>query len=170
MHGNKEYLSYPFLYEKKRTVDFELLTDEMASYLALAISFTKDKDFKSELLKITELVYHLNPCVRTKTALETDELAWLYKRYQAYEYVTKDRDSLFVLPHGTSLASTLHILRTKSKSLVRLLYLISEEGTYVNELLFDFTNVLANYFFVAAMYANRLDNESEIPFVSRVYK
>ena len=170
MHGNKEYLSYPFLYEDKKTVDFELLTDEIASYLALAISFTEDKEFKQELLKINELVYHLNPCVRTKTALEAHELAWLYSRYQTYEYVMKDRESLFVLPNGTSLASTLHILRTKSKNLVRLLHLITKEGTYVNEMLFDFSNVLANYFFVAAMYANKLEDESEIPFSSRVYK
>ena len=48
MHGNKEYLSYPFLYEKKKIVEFELLTDEIASYLALAISLTKDKELKNE--------------------------------------------------------------------------------------------------------------------------
>ncbi len=170
MHGNKEYLSYPFLYEQKRTVDFELLTDEIASYLALAVSFTEDKEFKDELLRITELVYHLNPCVRTKTNLEGFELAWLFSRYQRYEFVTKERDSLFVLPYGTKLASTLHILRTKSKNLVRLLHQITEEGTWVNDSLFDFTNVLANYFFVAAMYANKLEEVAELPFESRVYK
>lgn len=170
MHGNKEYLSYPFLYEKKKIVEFELLTDEIASYLALAISYTKDQELKQELLRINELVYHLNPCVRTKTTLEPHELAWLYSRYQAYEYVTKDRESLFVLPGGSTLASTLHILRTKSKHLVRLLHLITEEGTIVDESLFDFTNVLANYFFVVAMYANKLESINEIPFVSRVYK
>lgn len=170
MHGNKEYLSYPFLYEKKKTVEFELLTDEIASYIALAGSYTTDKELKKELLKINELVYHLNPCVRSKTALEAHEVAWLYTRYQTYQYVTKDRDSLFVLPGGTTLASTLHILRTKAKQLVRLLHLITEEGTYVNESIFDFSNILANYFFVAALYANRLENETEIPFTSRVYK
>lgn len=170
MHGNKEYLSYPFLYEKKKTVDFELLTDEIASYLALAISYTADKDFKKELTKINELVYHLNPCVRSKTHLEAHEVAWLYSRYQAYEFVTKERESLFVLPGGSTLASTLHILRTKCKHLVRLLHLITEEETQVHESLFDFSNVLANYFFVAAMYANKLDGIDEIPFTSRVYK
>lgn len=170
MHGNKEYLSYPFLYEKKRIVEFELLTDEIASYLALAASYATNKELKQELIKINELVYHLNPCVRTNTTLEGHELAWLYSRYQTYEYVTKKRESLFVLPAGSTLASTLHILRTKSKSLVRLLHLITEEGTTVHDSLFDFTNVLANYFFVAAMYANKLDDIEEIPFTSRVYK
>lgn len=170
MHGNKEYLSYPFLYEEKKIVDFELLTDEIASYLALAVSFTEDKELKKELIKITELVYHLNPCVRSKTKLEGFELAWLFSRYERYEYVTKERESLFVLPYGTTLASTFHILRTKSKNLVRLLHHITKEGTWVDDSLFDFTNVLANYFFVVAMYANKLEEVEELPFVSRVYK
>ena len=170
MHGNKEYLSYPFLYEKKQIVDFELLTDEIASYLALAVSYTENQELKNELIKITELVYHLNPCVRQMSRLEGHELAWLYKLYEKYLYVTKDRESLFVLPYGSTLASTLHILRTKSKTLVRLLHLITEEGTKIDDSLFDFSNVLANYFFVAAMYANKLDEIDEIPFTSRVYK
>ena len=170
MHGNKQYLSYPFLYEKKKIVDFELLTDEIASYLALAVSFAKDEELREELIKITELVYHLNPCVRSNTKLEGHELAWLFNRYEKYEFVTKERESLFVLPYGTNLASTLHILRTKSKSLVRLLHHITEEGTKVDDSLFDFTNVLANYFFVLAMYANKLEEVDEIPFESRVYK
>ncbi|AIO17926.1 Cob(I)yrinic acid a,c-diamide adenosyltransferase [Candidatus Izimaplasma bacterium HR1] len=170
MPGNKQYLSYPFLYEDKKIVDFELLTDEIASYLALAVSFTKDKEFKEELIKITELVYHLNPCVRKNTKLEGFELAWLFNKYEKYTYLTKDRESLFVLPYGTKLASVLHILRTKSKNLVRLLHHINVEGTIIDDSLFDFSNVLANYFFVAAMYANKLDGVEEIPFASRVYK
>lgn len=170
MHGNKKYLSYPFLYEEKKIVEFELLTDEIASYLALAASYCEDQEMKQELIKITELVYHLNPCVRTNTTLQLEELDWLYDRYKNYEYVTKNRESLFVLPSGTTLASTLHIVRTKSKQLVRLLHLIQEEGTFISDFLYDFTNCLANYFFTAAMYANLLENTKEIPFQSRVYK
>ncbi len=169
MHGNMEYLSYPFLYEKKSIVDFELLTDEIASYLALAISFCEDELFRKELQKITELVYHLNPCIRKQSRLEGYELAWLFDRYNNYLYVTKQRETIFVLPAGTKLASTLHVLRTKSKKLVRLLHHISTEGIEINDSIFDFSNVLANYFFVAAMYANKLEGVKEIPFTSRVY-
>ena len=169
MHGNLEYLSYPFLYENKNTVDFELATDELSSYLALAISYCTSEEFKQELIKISTLVYHLNPCIRKNSRLEGHEVAWIYSRYTHYLNITKHRDTLFVLPYGTTLASTLHILRCKSKQLVRLLHHLSKEVSGIDSSLFDFSNVLANYFFVAAMYANQLEDVKEIPFVSRVY-
>lgn len=169
MHGNSEYLSYPFLYENKNVVDFELETDEIASYLALAMSYCEDEPLKKELQRITELVYHLNPCIRKNSRLEGHEIAWLYSRYNNYLFVTKDRETLFVLPAGTTLASTLHILRTKSKKLVRLLHQLSKENIEIDDSLFDFSNVLANYFFVAALYVNQLEEVAEIPFKSRVY-
>ena len=169
MHGNKEYLSYPFLYEDSNIVDFELATDEIASYLALAMSLCEDETLKIELQRITELVYHLNPCIRKNSKLEGHEVAWLFSRYNNYLYVTKDRESLFVLPAGTTLASTLHILRTKSKKLVRLLHQLSKENIKVDDSLFDFSNVLSNYFFVTALYVNQLEGVKEIPFISRVY-
>lgn len=170
MYGNKKYLSYPFLYEKKNIVEFELLTDEISSLLGVCIHECEDKDLKAELTKVSELVYHLNPCVRTKTELEDSEVKWLYERYLHYEETMKDRESLFVLPTGGKVGSRLHIVRTKAKQLVRLLFTLKEENIEVKDSLFDFSNVLANYCFTAAMYANRIETVSEIPFVSRIYK
>jgi len=169
MHGNLEYLSYPFLYEHKNIVDFELLTDEIASYLALAMSVCEDETLKKELQKIATLVYHLNPCIRKDSRLEVYEVAWLFSRYTHYEEQTTDRPTLFVLPAGTTLASVLHILRCKSKQLVRVLHHIYENKIEIDDSIFDFTNVLANYFFVVAIHANKLEGVSEIPFSSRVY-
>ncbi len=170
MHGNKEYLSYPFLYEDKLIVDFELMTDEITSYIGLAVSLTKNQELKEELQKIGELVYHLNPCVRKKTSLEDDEVVWLNNRYNYYLENTKNRDTLFVLPGGSELASNLHIIRCKSKQLVRLLHHISSSGVSIADSIFDFANIMANYFFVVALYVNKILDVKEIPFTSRVYK
>lgn len=169
MHGNLDYLSYPFLYENKHIVDFELLTDEIASYLALAMSVCEDKTLKIELQRVAELVYHLNPCIRKDSRLEGHEVAWLFSRYNYYDEFTKGRSTLFVLPAGTKLASILHILRCKSKQLVRLLHHLFEDKVTIDDSIFDFSNVLANYFFVVALYANKLKGVEEIPFTSRVY-
>ena len=170
MHGEKQYLSYPFLYEKKNVVDFELLTDEITSLLGQSIAICTDVDLKEELIQVASLVYHLNPCVRSKTELAQEELRWLFKRYTHYMKLTKSRESYFVLPTGGQLGSSLHIVRTKAKQLVRLLHQLSEEGIEFYDSLFDFSNVLANYAFTAAMYANQLEGIKEIPFESRVYK
>ena len=169
MHGNMEYLSYPFLYENKNIVDFELLTDEIASYLALAMSVCEEETLRNELQKIAILVYHLNPCIRKHSRLEKDEIAWLFSRYNYYDDKTKIRPTLFVLPAGTTLASVLHILRCKSKQLVRVLHHIYESKIEFDDSIFDFTNVLANYFFVVALHVNKLEGVEEIPFTSRVY-
>jgi ATP:cob(I)alamin adenosyltransferase len=169
MYGKKEYESYPFLYEKKKIVDFELLTDEITSQLGYAVSICEHPVLQKELTIVAQLVYHLNPCVRKKTEIQPHEIAWLQSRYKFYQEETSNRESLFVLPTGTPLASTLHVCRCKAKQLVRLLFLITEEGITVQESLFDFSNILANYLFTAAMYANKLSSQPEVPFTSRVY-
>lgn len=170
MRGKKEYLSYPFLYEKKDIVDFELATDELTSYIGFAASFCDNIELKSELLKIAELVYHLNPCVRKESSLEESEIAWLHTRYIFYLEETKDRETLFVLPSGFQLGSILHVLRSKSKKLVRLLHKIAESNIDIDESIFDFSNILANYFFTCSLYANKIQGYDEIPFKSRLYK
>ena len=170
MYGKKEFLSYPFLYESKNIVEFELLTDELASLIGHSIAFSGDTELKKELIQVMELVYHANPCVRTKSSLEESEVLWLQSRYEDYVQKTKDRTTLFVLPTGCKLGSTLHLVRCKSKQLVRLMYQLTNEGIKVDETLFDFANVLANYAFACAMYANQLDGINELTFESRIYK
>lgn len=169
MYGKNEYVSYPFLYEKKSIVDFELATDELASCIGLAISNTPNSDLKQELILIMEEVYHVNPMVRKQQAMDVVWIEWLQTRYLEYLEATKNRSSLFVLPCGSIGASTLHVCRTKAKKIVRLMYHLTEQGIVVDPTLFDMMNVLANYLFTAAMYANQLEGVQELPFKSRVY-
>lgn len=168
MHGRKEYLSYPFLYEEKTIVEFELATDEISSMIGHAASLSNIASIKEELLEIDEFVYHLNPSVRKKLSVSTDEIGNLYKKFRLYEESNKNRDTLFVLPAGSRLGSYLHIIRCKCKQLVRLLHLISKE-TEIDSSIFDAANILANYFFVLALEVNKQENIKEVPFESRVY-
>ena len=170
MKGKKEYLSYPFLYEQSDTVEFELATDEITSYIGYAASICNYEELKKELLYIAELTYHLNPCIRKKSSLETSEIEWLQSRYLYYLEETKNRETLFVLPSGNELGSLLHVIRTKAKKLVRLTHKIEESGISLDHSIYDFSNVLANYFFTCSLYVNKLDGYKEIPFTSRLYK
>lgn len=170
MYGKKEFLSYPFLYESKNIVEFELLTDELASLIGRSIAFCSDPELREELTLVMELVYHMNPCVRANSSLLESEVSWLQSRYEDYVQRTRNRSTLFVLPTGGKLGSNLHLVRCKSKQLVRLMYKLSQEGHKVDETLFDFANVLANYAFACALYANQLDGIKELSFESRIYK
>ena len=68
-----------------------------------------------------------------------------------------------------SLASSLHIARCLGKEVVRKMYQVKTEGIIVEDVLFDFTNMISNYSLIAALYANKINNISEIEFISKSY-
>jgi len=71
------YEAYPFLSDAKDDLrcDFEILTDRMASMTGLLASLCPE--YREELLKIDELIYHANPSLRTFFSLTEAEIEWL---------------------------------------------------------------------------------------------
>ena len=49
------------------------------------------------------------------------------------------------------------------------MYLISKEEKTIDKVLFDFTNMVSNYCFMAAIYANKINDVKEKEFISRSY-
>lgn len=167
-----KYLAYPFLYDKSEDLrcDYEIFTDEISSTIGLLRAFIKDNELKCELSKINEMVYHMNASLRTFVSLTEDELKWLENKTLTYQKEIKGRINKFVLPEGGVCGSYAHIIRTKCKSLVRLLYRYKEQGNEVDELLFDFANLLSGYFFILALKLNKDEGIEETEFISRNYK
>ena len=48
-------------------------------------SIWKQNYLRDELEKINELVYHLNPSLRTFVSVTQDDLDWVYERYIFYK-------------------------------------------------------------------------------------
>jgi len=163
----KREACYPFLYEKGKMVEFEILTDKLASQLGFAASLAEG-NFKNELLFVCELVYHLNGSIRGKNAINESYVSFLEARYVFYEEDTKD-GLRFVVPAGSTLASSLHVARSMGKEVVRKMYILSIEDVKVEKVLFDFANMVSNYCFMAAIYANKICNVKEKEFISRSY-
>ncbi len=163
----RKELCYPFLYETSVKVEFEILTDKLSSQLGVCASYAEDR-FKNELLYICELVYHLNGSIRGKEAIDENHVSFLKARYKHYEELTKD-GVRFVVPQGSILASQLHVARSMGKEVVRKMFLVKQEGTKISDVLFDFANMVSNYCFLAAIYANKVNGFSEKEFVSRSY-
>lgn len=160
--------AYPFLSERSDSLvcDFEILTDEIASMAGL-LAAKAPEAFRAEILRTEELIYHLNPSVRTFFSITEEETAWLEERYHAYrEEFAQVR---FVLPAGGEAGCTAHLIRVKCKQLVRLMYRISGDRP-VPECAFDLANLLSNYFFYLALKINSSENRNEIEFLSRNYK
>lgn len=164
------YEAYPFLADAKDDLrcDFEILTDRISSMAGLLASLCPE--YRDEILKIDELVYHANPSLRTFFSVTDEEIEWLKARTDDLHEQTKGLCSKFVVPAGTTRACIAHVLRTDGKKLVRMLYRHAENGGKVDNRLFDFANLVSGYFFLLALMLNHLDGFDEIPFVSRNYR
>lgn len=164
------YEAYPFLCDADDDLrcDFELLTDELASGAGLLRSQIAEPSLADELLWVCELIYHMNPTLRTffsVTEEETARLAAAVDRLQAESGVHG-----FVLPCGCQSACTAHLLRVKAKCLVRLLYRYLQRGGEVSDGLFDLANLLSGYFFLLALKLNALNGVEERVYHSRNYR
>lgn len=164
------YEAYPFLCEPAEDLrcDFELLTDELASATGLLRAEVEDEALREELLWVCELIYHLNPALRTHLSVteeETARLAAALGRLEARHGVHG-----FVLPQGCPAACTAHLLRVRAKCLVRLVYRHMQQGNAVPERLLDLCSLLSGYYFALSLTLNALSGTEEVPFVSRSYR
>ncbi len=166
------YESYPFLSDASNNLmcDFELLTDDMASHTGLLISLVKDETIRCDLLRLCELIYHMNPTLRTKMTITTEEITWLLNKTEELNKQLRDRCEKFVLTQGSTSACHAHLLRVKGKSSVRMLYRHIQNGYNVPNTLIDFANLLSGYFFLLALKLNELEGIEEVPYISRNYK
>lgn len=163
------YEAYPFLSDSSDNLccDFELLTDEMASAVGLLRTRVTDKALSDELIWVCGLIYDINPTLRTRLTVTTEEvsrLATAVERLQGESSVHG-----FVLPQGCEAACTAHLLRVKGKCLVRLLYRYMQQNHEVPPMLVDVCNLLSGYFFLLALKLNALEGVAEKAYVSRNY-
>ena len=163
------YEAYPFLSDEADDLrcDFELLTDEMASMTGLLRAQAPDEALRAELQWVCELIYHINPTLRTRMTVTEEEAARLAAAAERLQAETSAHG--FVLPQGCGAACTAHLLRVKGKCLVRLLYRHMRQGHDVPNLLVDVCNLLSGYFFLLALKLNTLTGTAEVAYVSRNY-
>lgn len=166
------YEAYTFLCEDSTDLrcDFELLTDEIASLTGVLHGLLEQEELKAELVKVCELIYHLNPTLRTTLTITDEEIQYLINITLRLKEETAHRMGLFVLPLGNVASSTAHVLRSKSKAVVRLIYKYLEFGGSVDNKVIDVANIFSGYFFYLAVKINSLYDIDEIPYTSRNYK
>ncbi len=165
------YEAYPFLADAPEDLmcDFELMTDRMASEIGLLHALAMEGGIRADLLTICEMVYHMNPTLRTKLTVTTEETAWLLMKVNELKETVSGRCDTFVLTQGSQAGCQAHLLRVRAKETVRLLYRHLSQGHPVPERLIDLANLLSGYFFMLAMRLNQLDGVDEIPYASRNY-
>ncbi|MEC2053895.1 hypothetical protein I6J18_06150 [Peribacillus psychrosaccharolyticus] len=162
-------MCYPYMRESISTVDFEIRTDSLTTRIGLAASLTKDISVVyNDLLYLCDMGYNLNGSVRGRIGITQEDLNRLSTMYDFYRDHVKESIQTFVLPQGTTAACVLHTCRSEAKKSVRALHKVSTEQK-IPKILFDYTHLLANVFFVIAVYVNKLHDVEEIPHISICY-
>lgn len=169
--GKLDEICYPYMPEESMLCDHEVLTDGLASYLGLVLSIAHERKYPEKLCAdlewMTEMTLHLNGSLRGKLAIFKEDLDKLYEVY--YYYRNNVKINGFTLPTGSYLSCQINIARHKSKEAVRLLNRINREEIEVPQILFAFSNLLANLLFVLSCYVNELDRMENKPFISKSY-
>lgn len=166
------YEAYPFLADPSEDYrcDFEIMTDRLSSMTGILAAMCQEETIRAELLRIDELIYHLNPSLRTKTTITEEEVQWLHQRVEELKKEGENRfQSFCVLPQGSVRGSLAHVIRADCKALVRLLHRHEQQGHETDHRVIDFANLLSGYFFGMAVWLNGLDQVEECPFKSRNY-
>lgn len=179
-----EWEAYPYLAEAGDDLrcDYEMETDEIASYIGLlraeVLETALPDPIKSTLVKQLSLVngyvYHLNPSLRLGVKVTAAERDKLLAMTEAMQERAGNRG--FVLPEGKPAAALAHVVRCRCKKLVRLTYrYLEQEGCKEFSeddlrILIDVPNLLSGYFFGMALWLNKLEGMTETPFESRHYK
>ena len=164
-------LCYPFIFERKLTCDYEILTDELCCQIGAVLAQLPPQflDVEADLQALQPLIYHLNGSVRGKNGIFEENLDWLKSRYDHYQAASGERVHGFVLPQGPLPVPTLHLCRCNAKKVVRMLVRLDEAGIALPPELPRFANLLANFFFVLTVYLKAELDVVEVPYRSINY-
>ena len=164
-------LCYPFIFERKLTCDYEILTDELCCQIGAVLAQLPPQfiDVEADLQALQPLIYHLNGSVRGKNGIFEENLDWLKSRYDHYQAASGERVHGFVLPQGPLPVPTLHLCRCNAKKVVRMLVRLDEAGIALPPELPRFANLLANFFFVLTVYLKAQLDVVEVPYTSINY-
>lgn len=164
-----KYEACPILCEKGKDIicDFAILADEIASMTGLLRSFIYEEELREELRFVCDIIYNLSPSLRLSPVLTEEEFQKLEQITLLHKKDAIRPSGLFVLPMGCQSASISHVLRAKCKALVRLLCKHNYSGNKVDNLLYDFANLLSGYFYYLAFKLNAFEGVKEIPYITR---
>lgn len=168
---NLDEICYPFIHETSYLCDYEVLTDELATLIGMALSALPDEMIQviDDLDKLQPLAFHANGSIRGRLALTEQDLDWLKVRLNHYKSLIHDPIQGFVLPRGTAGVSYLHQARSVSKKAIRALVRIDQDGIQVPDLLPRFLNICCNFFFVLTQLLNQQAQVKEPRFISLSY-
>ncbi|CEO37701.1 cobalamin adenosyltransferase [Photobacterium kishitanii] len=167
--GDIDELAYPFIFEDSPLCDFEILTDELCTYIGLAISQLDDGEVQQSLIWLQPRIFHLNGSIRGKCGIFEADISQLKADYHYFRSQVSDNNKRFVLPRGVGPVVQLHQCRSLAKKVVRQLVKVDAAGKKVPPALPRFSNLLVNYLFALTRVLNQQTGIEEPEYISINY-
>ncbi|RMG30105.1 MAG: cob(I)yrinic acid a,c-diamide adenosyltransferase, partial [Methanobacteriota archaeon] len=152
-------------------VDAYGTVDELNSHLGYAISLMEGKDefeeMKEEMVRIQSDLFDLGSALATSggTVDLSERISELERQIDRVSDKLPPLRS-FILPGGTSIASSLHICRTVTRRAERKVVALAQ-GEGVDPGILQYLNRLSDLLFVWARLANQLAGREDIAWSSR---
>lgn len=167
--GDIDELAYPFIFEDSPLCDFEILTDELCTYVGLALSQLEEGDVRQSLEWLQPRIFHLNGSIRGKCGIFEEDILKLKTDYHYFRDQVEDNKKRFVLPRGVGAVVQIHQCRSLAKKVVRQMVKVDAFGKKIPATLPRFTNLLVNYFFALTRVLNQQFAIDEPEYISINY-
>ncbi len=146
--------------------------DELNSMLGVVLAENPPSDISKKILRIQKEIFVLGTDLATPISLKF-KVPRIKKNYTSRleREIDKMETKLpklknFVLPGGGKLGSGLHLARSVSRCLERILVTLDRTDK-INPKILPYVNRLSDWFFVLARHANRAQKFKEVPWVGR---
>jgi len=141
--------------------------DELNSIIGLAIAFDVPQQMKNDLIRINNDLFVLGGDLATPMSIQSkvnrineQHIKWLENKIDEYTEILPPLRN-FILPGGIQSAAFLHQARTVCRRLERIAVSLSEIED-IGQFVLIYINRLSDYLFVAARFANFLNNKEDV--------
>ncbi|MEJ5245412.1 MAG: cob(I)yrinic acid a,c-diamide adenosyltransferase [Bacteroidota bacterium] len=141
--------------------------DELNSIIGLAIAFDVPQQMKNDLIRINNDLFVLGGDLATPMSIQSkvnrineQHINWLENKIDEYTEILPPLRN-FILPGGIQSAAFLHQARTVCRRLERIAVSLSEIED-IGQFVLIYINRLSDYLFVAARFANFLNNKEDV--------
>ena len=141
--------------------------DELNSIIGLVIAFDVPQQMKNDLIRINNDLFVLGGDLATPMSIQSkvnrineQHIKWLENKIDEYTEILPPLRN-FILPGGIQSAAFLHQARTVCRRLERIAVSLSEIED-IGQFVLIYINRLSDYLFVAARFANFLNNKEDV--------
>ncbi len=141
--------------------------DELNSIIGLALAFGVPQEMKDDLIRINNDLFILGSDLATPindqlkvNRIGDQHIKWLEQKIDEYSEMLPSLRN-FILPGGAQSAAFLHQARTVCRRLERIAVSLLEIED-IGQFVIVYINRLSDYLFVAARFANFLNNKEDV--------